>query len=411
MQNPLRYMGSKRALAPRIASLITELHPGATVADAFAGTCAIGTAAAPRHRVIANDLHKYAEVIARALLVVPGRRPRLADAREDLQSAYEANLSRLRPSLVERIREEQAALSAYAARGEWRRFVAFSERELSVSAPRELQGLPELASCRADPSIFPYSLFSRNFAGTYFGVEQAATIDSLRYAIDGAPVERRDFYLLALLHAVSFCGAAPGHFAQFLVPRDGKNVRQVTRYRTRHILGEFQKALNAIRLPDCLDRLANRASHAEASDFLHDLTERRVGNLVIYADPPYSRAQYSRYYHVLETLVLYDYPEATGKGRYRADRVSTGFSRAGEVVHAMSEFVVAAASTGAPLFLSYPENGLLSRAGADLQMLLSAGYSRTRVITTKTLAHSTMGGAPGTAAFDVRERVYYAWNP
>lgn len=37
--------------------------------------------------------------------------------------------------------------------------------------------------------------------------------------------------------------------------------------------------------------------------------------VVVYLDAPYKREEYSRYYHVLETLISYNYPSAIGKGK------------------------------------------------------------------------------------------------
>jgi len=36
---------------------------------------------------------------------------------------------------------------------------------------------------------------------------------------------------------------------------------------------------------------------------------------LVYVDAPYKRDEYSRYYHLLETLVSYSYPQSLGKGR------------------------------------------------------------------------------------------------
>ena len=46
---------------------------------------------------------------------------------------------------------------------------------------------------------------------------------------------------------------------------------------------------------------------------------------VIYIDPPYTNAHYSRFYHILETLVKYDYPDTEYHGRYRTDRYQSPF--------------------------------------------------------------------------------------
>src|SRR4051812_560317 len=109
----LRYMGSKRSLAPAIAGLINEAHPGAVVADAFAGTCAIGMAAARNHRVIANDVHKFAEIIARALLVAPGRPPTRREAESDLRDIALAHAAEIAPWVEERVMRERAALERF----------------------------------------------------------------------------------------------------------------------------------------------------------------------------------------------------------------------------------------------------------------------------------------------------------
>ena len=45
----------------------------------------------------------------------------------------------------------------------------------------------------------------------------------------------------------------------------------------------------------------------------------------VYIDPPYTNAHYSRFYHILETLSLYDYPEIEFFGRYRTDRYQSAF--------------------------------------------------------------------------------------
>ena len=179
--------------------------------------------------------------------------------------------------------------------------------------------------------------------------------------------------------------------------------------RRRSILQRFRDALINLSIPDCLNRERNSAFRGDATLFLQNKAPHiQQRSLVIYADPPYSRAQYSRYYHVLETLVLYDYPGVTGKGRYREGRVNTDFCRSAKVEEAMENFVKAAASIKSPLYLSYPENGLLHHVGGDLREILRRHYSKVEIVLSATLAHSTLGGAPGPAAVDVKESVYYA---
>lgn len=60
-------------------------------------------------------------------------------------------------------------------------------------------------------------------------------------------------------------------------------------------------------------RAGNRAFQADALSLLRD-RERLADVRLVYADPPYTSDQYSRYYHIYETLILYDYPAARGRG-------------------------------------------------------------------------------------------------
>lgn len=410
MTTVVRYMGSKRVLAPAIAGMIDSRHPGAAVLDAFSGMCAIGTQLAPTHRVIANDAHAFAETVARALFTSPARRPSRRTASAELMPWFNRNSCRLVDVLERRLAREREALNRAEEGGYWRQLMQLTLDELDAPVPRAIRGLPSPASYRRRRGRTPYALFSMYYASAYFGVRQAMEIDSLRYAIDRAPADHRDIYLYALIQACSHCAAAPGHFAQHLVPRDEANTLYIARMRRRSVLGRFWAALRSISVPRCLDRAGNQVYREDATDFVRSLAVEApadIDELVIYADPPYSKAQYSRYYHVLETLVLYDYPDATGKGRYRDGRFETDFSRAAQVEAAMNDFVGAAATTGAPLYLSYPRNGLLFEHGADLGELMRAHYPRVRLAMTRPLSHSTMGGAPGTGAVNVTEDVYY----
>jgi adenine-specific DNA-methyltransferase len=357
--------------------------------------------------VFANDIHHFATTIARALLVAEGPVPSVRVARKDLLENLRRNYEFLKPIIATRVEKERQALRVLVANGHWKPLFKFINSELEVPSPRRFRGVATASVSRADGKRFPYFLCSSYYASGYFGVEQSAMIDSLRYAIDLAPETRRGFYLTALLHAVSHCGSAPGHFAQFFTPHDEKSTMEIARYRTRSVLSRFASALAALQLPACLDRPQNEVFRSDATAFVGSLAENQQGEIAIYADPPYSRAQYSRYYHVLETLILYDYPEVTGKGRYRTDRINTDFSRKARVVKATDTFIAVAASVG-PLFLSYPANGLLHSAGVDPLDLLSKYYANVGVLATAPIAHSTLGGAPGTAAVNVIENVYYA---
>lgn len=405
----IRYMGNKKALASEIASALAQTHPLHTVVDVFAGTCAIACEVAPTNRVVVNDVHAFAATIGRALLTGSEFVPTSRDVSRDIRPRFDANVLRLKEAVGDRASEEDRLLKVTSGR-RWRQYFDFVHGELEQPIANELVPLKTIFDYRRRRTRHPYSLFTYLYTNTYFGIQQCIEIDSIRLAIDAAPASRRNIYLLALLQAASHCASAPGHFAQFLVPRDRANTQLVARYRRRSIWSRFTQALSAIELPRCKSRARNLVFNENAHAFAQQVLPRlaATSRLVVYADPPYSRAQYSRYYHLLETLVQYDYPKVTGKGRYRGNRYETNFSRVGQVLPAMCSFVGAIAATRAPLFLSYPDNGLVFEAGGDIRQILEDRYPNVEIVISQTLSHSTMGGAPGSGAIPVMEHVYHA---
>ena len=73
----------------------------------------------------------------------------------------------------------------------------------------------------------------------------------------------------------------------------------------------------------------------------------------MYADPPYCFVHYSRFYHILETLVRYDYPKIRYKGRYRDDRYQSEYCVKTQVSEAFIQMFEGIKSTNSDMILSY----------------------------------------------------------
>jgi len=128
----------------------------------------------------------------------------------------------------------------------------------------------------------------------------------------------------------------------------------------------------------------------DALAFLKCPLAQRVG--AVYADPPYTRHEYSRYYHVYETLHRYDYPESHGTGRYRSDRHTSDFSTATRVAWAFNELASRAADLRVPLVLSYPDDGLLCSRGVRPETILHAHFETVAGIRIA-VEHSMLAGS------------------
>lgn len=210
------------------------------------------------------------------------------------------------------------------------------------------------------------------YGGVYFGYRQAAELDALSQWVRSLPVAQRTVPLAALIGVASEVSTSiGGHFAQPLRTRtrDGalkeSLVRSAARTRTRDIGDLYDRRVH---------QLANAPaprfpSTATRADFRDVLAELPADVSCVYADPPYTRDHYSRFYHVLETLALGDEPGVStvatsqgpvpSRGLYRVDRHQSPFSIVSQAPLAFRQLFEALAVRGTGLVLSYsptPEN-------------------------------------------------------
>jgi adenine-specific DNA-methyltransferase len=191
--------------------------------------------------------------------------------------------------------------------------------EFMITAPHvgtspSYRARAEQARLHEERGASAYCLTTLYFSGGYFGTRQAIELDALRYAIDqvipGGAGGDRDWLLSAWIATAAAIINAPGHTAQFLKPASEKAYRRIRSNWSRGVWSTFLD--QAKRLQPCGDRnwrLQNRISSMDALEFVEEAEAFETIGLV-YADPPYTEDQYSRYYHVYETLYLYDYPDS-----------------------------------------------------------------------------------------------------
>jgi len=403
----IRYMGAKHQLAPFVADEVASLGSGPCL-DLFAGMCSVAGALARKGRSAwCNDIQEYAALVADRLVCARATGLRAADAAAALFPHFVRNLDALTSRFAAAVETEDVAL-----RGGASALAALEDAWPHVGNDDRLRA--EADRLRRKPMTFPYRLATITFAHGYFGVRQAMELDSLRFAINTSSTltraERR-WALLALLQTCSKAANAPGHFAQFLHTRDAPTFDRVRRARRRNIWEQFLTDLEAITpYGSAAWRAGNRSFCGDALALARSLPHRKVRPATVYADPPYTKDQYSRYYHVLETMVRYDYPRADGCGRYRPGRFQTPFSRISEVASAFEELAGAVADAGAALVVSYPSNGLLLRAGSDVPSVLKQFYQSVSVRSVP-YQHSTLGARHGRQKSDVHEHIYVGRDP
>jgi adenine-specific DNA-methyltransferase len=251
-----------------------------------------------------------------------------------------------------------------------------------------------------------YQMCSLYYAGGYFSLRQAIEIDAIRAAIDKAAVGRERLWMLcAWLAAAATVINAPGHTAQFLKPNDAEMMARMVRTWRRSVWSIFQDRLLDVRpISSRQWRRKNQVYSVEALALL-EAPLLPQDTAVIYADPPYTRDQYSRYYHVYEALFRYDYPEIHGAGRSPLLGFKSAFSTKSLVLDSFRRLFRGVRQLGLPLILSYPSNGLLHARGVGVEELMDGQFRVSKHLSIPA-AHSTMGASKGTRTKNAVENLY-----
>lgn len=372
MHNPdkiphiLKYMGGKRELLTDINLAIKKMGVHAdTLCDLFAGTAIVAYAFSDTYHIVSNDIQHYSSIFAETYMM-------------DYSGYHDI------PSLVEEIYNEAEALVIEVDK-HYPDYKFVYKEELSFQEMEKMEN--EQMSLINHEFDDGFSFFKKSYSGTYWSYSQCKWIDAIRCVAEHR--SNTDLYsaiLSSLIYAMSYCAQSTGHFAQYrtLTP---KNYKSVLLYRLKSVPDLFRKKLTELMttIPSC--RFEHRTSILDYVDCIETLPE---GTLV-YADPPYSAVHYSRFYHVLETLVKYDNPKLEYKGRYRDDRYQSPFDQSGNVRTAFKRLFKAIDEKKCHLLLSYSDNAMLTQ---DELLAIAQDCLQNRykiVVHSKAYTHMKMG--------------------
>ena len=182
----------------------------------------------------------------------------------------------------------------------------------------------------------------KSYGGHYFSPSQAVTIDAMLEALPKLE-PLHTVCLAATIASGSQCAASPGHTAQPFQPTPGA-ARYIAEAWSKDPLTEARKALEQV-----CTRRANIAGASVVGDAVSVASTLSSSDLVV-VDPPYSGVQYSRFYHVLETIASRRDESVTGRGRYPplAARPQSSFSipsQSGRALSALLENLSRAKAT------------------------------------------------------------------
>lgn len=328
----VKYMGSKSNIIEFILENIELVNEkNKKVYDLFSGTCIVAAHLSKKYDVVINDIQEYSGILGRAYL-----------NKINIENFNLALFLDEVDSYVKYFKEKYGLNFFY---------------DLSISIDDYL--LIEQQEKNLIEKFFnddDHYLFVRNYSGTYWSFEQCIYIDSIyRITQQYRSTPMYELLLGALMFAMSYCSQSTGHFAQYRDVKDEKNFADILTYRLKSLPILFEQKLQQLLK---YDRSTNNGFESYSYDFksMLDYSDQRS---VIYADPPYANVHYSRFYHVLETLVKYDYPKIEYKGRYRNDRHQSPFSKKSEASQAFFDMFNIIKEKQSTLVLSYSNGGVV----------------------------------------------------
>lgn len=371
----LRYMGNKRGLLGWLMPILEEqLSFGDTILDLFAGTSSVGYALKDKNRIIANDIQEYSTIISKALLEF-NEPIQENDFNINLLPYYKHNRKALSRIYKRALDEERSVLSktnvskyqSYSNKiPKYGHLVKNDKYNLNLYCTEGF-----VNKRREKPYSFPFTLFCIYYADSFFSMEQCVEIDSLRYAIENViDSTKKAVYLSCLMYAISKTVNSSGHFAEYLNHNSLESSKTILEQRRDSVLSHFLNKLLEFKNINTQKNWVNESYNFDWKEAIHYLSEQdKLKDIkLIYIDPPYTSAQYSRFYHIPETLVKYDYPRLTldrvtdkpVKGGYRNDRVQSTFSKISAAEQAFSElFDIISKHTNSTLAISYSDNSLI----------------------------------------------------
>lgn len=360
----LKYMGSKREILDFVTESVDTLNVNSEwLCDLFSGTGVVGGTFKDDYKVHANDVQSYASVLSHTYLL---------------------NLKgQLSIDCLDEIKNKVNTLvSDY-----YKRFQKLNFDYDFIDTFKNLQKIEKAQQALISKDFdIGFHLFTKYYSGTYWSYNQCVWIDSIR-AVAEQYKSKPQYYpiLSSLIFAMSYVSQSTGHYAQYRdVTED--NMKDILSYRNRDIWPYFERKF--IELIENVNGRSQdfRVTTLDYVDCLRIIEE----DSIIYSDPPYQSVHYSRFYHAIETLVKYDYPNVSFKGRYRDDRHQSPFCKKTTVKQAFNLMFEGVNLKKSHLALSYSDTGMID---LDTIMKISKnslkGYTNDILI--KNHTHSKMG--------------------
>lgn len=364
----IKYMGSKTKILPFVINGIEEAYGGGVICDLFAGSGTLSSALGRQCTIVSNDIQSYSSTLSKAYLT----------DWNDSSISSEIIIKKAKEYFDKNFRELINEFG-YPVKLDLKEFNKIEKKNQSLIEKNFSN---------------EWHLFTKYYSGTWWSAEQCAWIDSLRKTIeDFKENPAYNTMLSSLMHAMAYNSQGTGHYAQYRDAKTESSMNDILIYRRKSIVDYFIRKFNI-----ALAELPNKPSEFKHKIFTLDYLDclNEIKDSTVYADPPYCFVHYSRFYHAIETLVLYDYPKiqvkngTIVKGRYREERHQSPFSIKSKVKGAFEDMFNIISKNNCSMVLSYSDTGMINLEEI-LQIANSSFKKHTISVESMDHNHMTMG--------------------
>lgn len=319
---PVQYLGAKTRTLDTIVSECSRLHKkDSYVVDLFSGSSLVSQALYLNGMpVIANDVMGFCSDMSACLLNVSKTRESAELLRKAIKSvsSYEISTDLINPFRSFMIKEDSLLKlkDLYGLKELYSQLPVISNEK--VDSSNQVLFIKDNIGKEAFNSV---PLITNYYSGSYFGIHQSIRLDAIRNYIECFYHDNNDEWvytamLTALYSTLSTIVHSAGkHFAQPISITDfDKN--KITNIRLFENRSFNVDELFVGFLEDILIKTGNVNLTPSNLSTSYDVQDMNFANLldkksvsVIYADPPYTAQQYSRFYHIPEVVRLYRYPQ------------------------------------------------------------------------------------------------------
>jgi len=386
VHRPIQYLGSKLRSLDDLLSATKHLFSSKDrVVDLFSGSSVVSQAFANAGaRVTSIDVQIFCKDIAAAML---GEGRKLGESSHTDAATITTGFFQLEvPDELGTFLEKEALLLGSGPTNELLEFYRSLPQAWKSPLNRDWL-VPHSKTLKYRGNAWA-PIIASHYAGTYFGLRQAVFFDYVRGQIEalwevGAIRDWSRFALLTALYSTmsrTVCSAGK-HFAQPLATKETGNqlfqIRRLYSDRTVDPLATFVSCAEKI---DCSAQPVDDEHTAIAQPA--DRAYEQIIDLkpaLIYADPPYTAQQYSRFYHVLEIAATHTVPNLQNiagrvtSGLYNISQYKSPFCSRVAAKPAFEALVSASLASGASLALSYSSSSKRSTGNArmiELQELI-----------------------------------------